>query len=1336
MIARAVPFSDSPIVPLFESQRAMTSRRITRCSNRNSLFVALKQAMRNSLRCFALTTRKSRVCKLTPRFESLENRCLLAFGDDSVFDVDQFEQNIRDYFVDNSVGFAYAINQNGVTVQHDGWGEARREDDGYVGFTEDTQMTIASVSKTITATSTLKILQDTPGVGIDSLISPFLPANWAQGLNINTITFRELLTHHSGLRRQDWNGDGADTDGDGDGHESASLGEQTSYIGLQQLIAYGIPVSRTAKPETPNRTPYTLADLKDAFSYENANFALLRVMTPYLLGDGAAADSAADPAQFTADAYVEYVSANVLTPMGIDNANTAPADENPTLNYPYPGAGPSTDYGDRTLLAGGEGWWLSADELAKFLHGVRSNDDVLSPATRELMRDGFLGWMNPDPDDGDNYTFSQGMFGTYYSHGGDLNNLHTGIIDFPNGVQASLLINSEFTGAPYQVEALKRSFENAWPEISIVGTAGTDDFEVRLNPLDNNSVDIFLNDSLVVTRRSETLEKLTLSGIGGEDTFFIDGLPNNIEVVLQGGADNDHFTVVDTVIGVVQGDVTIAGGDGDDTLVFNEGWVFGAATYTITDNTTAKSSRVGQIHYGSLEEVTVHGGNSDDAIYVYSTGSGVHVRVFGNGGDDTLVGGPAADFLDGGDGNDTIQGGPGNDTIYGRAGNDFIGGWLGDDLILCGSGNDTASGDGGNDIVVGEAGNDLVAGGEGDDTVTGGSGNDILVGGVFSASASVVAETGNDSLDGGDGADTLYGDSWALGAPLNFGILGGNDTIQGGPGNDTIYGQAGNDFIGGWLGDDLILGGSGNDTASGDDGYDIVVGEAGNDLVAGGVGNDTVTGGSGNDILVGGVFSAGASVVAETGDDSLDGGDGADTLYGDSWALGAPQNLGILGGNDTIQGGTGNDTIYGQAGNDFIGGWLDDDLILGGSGNDTASGDGGNDIVVGEAGNDLVAGGEGNDTVTGGSGNDILIGGVFSAGASVVAETGDDSLDGGDGADTLYGDSWALGSPLDFGILGGNDTIQGGIGNDTIYGQAGNDFIGGWLGDDLILGGSGNDTASGDGGNDIVVGESGNDLVAGGEGNDTVTGGSGNDILVGGVFSAGASVVAETGDDLLDGGSGADSLFGDSWALGAPLDFGIQGGNDTLRGSSDTDLIVGQAGNDSLAGGAGNDTMLGGEGNDLIRGGDGDDQVWGGNGHDLLLGEGGNDSLYGGDGRDVLIGGLDADTLDGGADDDILIAGTTAHDADDLALVQILDEWTSARDYQTRVKNLKGTGNGPNFANRLNGMVFLKKNGNGIASTVFDDEDHDTLTGSTGSDWFLSDNLDDLLDRLGGETKN
>jgi Ca2+-binding RTX toxin-like protein len=232
-------------------------------------------------------------------------------------------------------------------------------------------------------------------------------------------------------------------------------------------------------------------------------------------------------------------------------------------------------------------------------------------------------------------------------------------------------------------------------------------------------------------------------------------------------------------------------------------------------------------------------------------------------------------------------------------------------------------------------------------------------------------------------------------------------------------------------------------------------------------------------------------------------------------------------------------------------------------------------------------------------------------------------------------------------------------------------------------------------------------------------------------------VVAETGNDFLDGGDGQDTLFGDSWALSAPFALGVVGGNDVIRGGAGNDLAVGQAGNDVLFGDAGNDTLLGADGNDRLRGGDGDDQLGGGAGHDVLLGESGNDALAGGDGRDLLIGGLGPDTLDGGTGDDILIGGTTAFDANDAALDQIMAEWTSSRSYLSRVKNLKGIGQGsPVFASRLNGNIFLKKNPPREA-TVFDDDARDKLTGSSGNDWFLFDHpMDELLDWAAGEQKN
>ena len=60
-----------------------------------------------------------------------------------------------------------------------------------------------------------------------------------------------------------------------------------------------------------------------------------------------------------------------------------------------------------------------------------------------------------------------------------LNNLNTYIKDFPNGVQVSLLLNSDWDGAnvphgdDYQGELLKRAFENAWPEKVLRNAAET-----------------------------------------------------------------------------------------------------------------------------------------------------------------------------------------------------------------------------------------------------------------------------------------------------------------------------------------------------------------------------------------------------------------------------------------------------------------------------------------------------------------------------------------------------------------------------------------------------------------------------------------------------------------------------------------------------------------------------------------------------------------------------------------------------------------------------------------------------------------------------------------------
>jgi len=168
-------------------------------------------------------------------------------------------------------------------------------------------------------------------------------------------------------------------------------------------------------------------------------------------------------------------------------------------------------------------------------------------------------------------------------------------------------------------------------------------------------------------------------------------------------------------------------------------------------------------------------------------------------------------------------------------------------------------------------------------------------------------------------------------------------------------------------------------------------------------------------------------------------------------------------------------------------------------------------------------------------------------------------------------------------------------------------------------------------------------------------------------------------------------------------------------------LAYGQAGNDTIqvSGGLAFSAWL--------DGGDGDDRLKGGAGHDVLLGGAGDDLLVGGAGRDLLIGGVGIDRIVGNPDDDILIAGRTLFDTNDRALCAILHEWTSDRDYATRVDNLRGAGSG----DRWNGDIFLKTDG--PEATVFDDGVRDLLTGSEGLDWFIFNDSEDKATDLSDE---
>ncbi|MEW6157768.1 MAG: PKD domain-containing protein [Verrucomicrobiota bacterium] len=169
-------------------------------------------------------------------------------------------------------------------------------------------------------------------------------------------------------------------------------------------------------------------------------------------------------------------------------------------------------------------------------------------------------------------------------------------------------------------------------------------------------------------------------------------------------------------------------------------------------------------------------------------------------------------------------------------------------------------------------------------------------------------------------------------------------------------------------------------------------------------------------------------------------------------------------------------------------------------------------------------------------------------------------------------------------------------------------------------------------------------------------------------------------------------------------------------------LLFGQSGDDFL--------KVQGKLESIQDGGAGHDRLQSGSANSVLVGGEGDDNLNGG-ARDILIGGRGADRIIGTSGDDLIIAGYTDYDHETIALTYLHNEWKSSRDAATRVANLRGLA--PAGAPRLNGNYFLTADsidaGRITRGTIHDDDAVDKLTGSSGTDWIISN-----LDGEGGST--
>jgi CubicO group peptidase (beta-lactamase class C family) len=245
-------------------------------------------------------------------------------------------QNIDARINQQAVGYGYVILNNGLLMASNAFGVTRTADDtapsAPPAMTLNARSNAASVTKTMTAVAALKLLA-AKNVSVNSPIAPYLPKRWSLGQGVSAITFAQLLTHTSGVQN----------------------GGQT-YAQLQALLAQGV----NSRYKATCQLAYSTG--KFASCYNNANFALFRILIPYL--DGFTDSGVQDIAAATAQEYLTYMN-SIYAP---DIAITCTPASNAVWSYPYPpGATKGTDWGDWTDKCGGGGLYLSVNQMGVFM---------------------------------------------------------------------------------------------------------------------------------------------------------------------------------------------------------------------------------------------------------------------------------------------------------------------------------------------------------------------------------------------------------------------------------------------------------------------------------------------------------------------------------------------------------------------------------------------------------------------------------------------------------------------------------------------------------------------------------------------------------------------------------------------------------------------------------------------------------------------------------------------------------------------------------------------------------------------------------------------------------
>jgi hypothetical protein len=226
-------------------------------------------------------------------------------------------------------------------------------------WSADVQMHVASVSKLMTAMAMMVLFRDN-SISPDAQIVDFLPKYWAKGSNIESITFRNLFNHSSGLKAN----------------------YLVGFDMMKSAIAGGI-------------------NLKDygQYSYQNLNYGLCRILLAVINGNIPKDAHFPVPSLndrlwdlTTINAYEAYLQAKVFQPAGVGRATL---DHPPGCALAYRGPpvdiGPGWNSGNLRESCGCDGWHLSVKELLDVMVEFRRGGSILTPDDAQHMLDNGFG---------------------------------------------------------------------------------------------------------------------------------------------------------------------------------------------------------------------------------------------------------------------------------------------------------------------------------------------------------------------------------------------------------------------------------------------------------------------------------------------------------------------------------------------------------------------------------------------------------------------------------------------------------------------------------------------------------------------------------------------------------------------------------------------------------------------------------------------------------------------------------------------------------------------------------------------------------------------------------